>query len=139
MDPRATQDTSPSGPLFWGIKVAAALGASAVAAGAFGAHGLKARVSPEDLEIWRTGAHYQLVHALVILAVSLAPWAQSKERGRALKLLVFGSLVFAGTLYAMVLGGPRILGAITPIGGLSLILGWLALLIRPNLAPDASA
>jgi len=132
MDPRATQDTSPPEPLFWGIKAAAWLGASAVAAGAFGAHGLAETLSPESLEIWRTGAHYQLLHALVILAVSLAPRAQSKERGRALKLFVLGSFVFAGTLYALALGGPRIVGAITPLGGTSLICGWLALLLRPE-------
>jgi uncharacterized membrane protein YgdD (TMEM256/DUF423 family) len=89
-------------------------------------------VSLEDLQIWKTAAHYHLIHALVILAISLAESARSRERRRALKLMCFGTLVFAGTLYGMVLGGPRWLGAITPIGGASLILGWLALLAAPT-------
>jgi uncharacterized membrane protein YgdD (TMEM256/DUF423 family) len=130
MTPPASPNASPD--LNWGTKLAAVLGALAVAAGAFGAHGLKARVSPADLEIWRTGAHYHLIHALVMLVVSLAPGSTHKARARSCGLFAFGIFVFAGTLYGMVLGGPRWLGAITPIGGGSLILGWLSLLARPR-------
>lgn len=105
----------------------ALLGALGVVAGAFGAHELAGRVSPSDLEIWKTAAHYQQVHAVLLVALGL-----SGTRGRALAwatgLLVVGILVFSGTLYAMVLGGPRILGAVTPIGGTCLIAGWLSVL-----------
>ena len=129
--------TPPASPkaqseLSWPTQAAALLGALAVAAGAFGAHALKARVPPADLEIWRTGAHYHLIHALALLVVSLAPHAESKVRRRSCVLFTVGVAIFAGTLYAMVLGGPRWLGAITPIGGASLILGWLSLLAPPR-------
>ena len=97
--------------------VAALWGAIAVAAGAFGAHGASGRAA----EWLRTGAEYQLVHALAALAAV-------QLRGRlAAALFVGGAAVFSGTLYLMALGWPRWLGAVTPIGGLLLILGWLAL------------
>mgnify|MGYP005999159039 CR=1 FL=1 len=108
----------------WG----AALGLLGVAAGAFGAHALRGSVPPRDLEIWQTAAHYQQVHAVLLVAIGLAArngW--SRALGVASVALVVGILIFAGTLDAMVLGGPRILGAITPIGGLCLMGGWLAL------------
>lgn len=97
------------------ILVAALSGALGVAAGAFGAHG----AGGEAAEWLKTGAHYQLVHAVAaLIAVQLgvrgAGWA-----------FVAGGLVFAGTLYAMALGAPRWFGAITPLGGLALIGGWL--------------
>ena len=106
--------------------VAGLLGASAVAAGAFGAHGLRAVVEPRDLEIWSTGAHYQLVHAVALFALAAWQGRGSKALRLAALLWTIGSLVFAGTLYAMVLGAPRWLGAVTPLGGLSLMGGWLA-------------
>ena len=98
------------------LLVAAALsGALAVAAGAFGAHGASG-----DAAKWlATGAHYQLVHAVAaLLALRL------DARGPAWLFLV-GALVFAGTLYLMAAGLPRWLGAVTPIGGVMLIAGWL--------------
>ena len=97
------------------VALAALSGALAVAAGAFGAHG----ASGAAVEWLRTGAHYQLVHALAaLLAVRM------EARGPAW-LFVAGAGVFAGTLYLMALGLPRWLGAITPIGGTLLIAGWL--------------
>lgn len=108
--------------------VGAVLGLLGVAAGAFGAHALREQVTPRDLEIWQTGAHYQQVHAVVLVAIGLGSRVEAKALRIAALLLGLGIVVFAGTLYAMVLGGPRMLGAITPLGGLSLMGGWLALL-----------
>jgi uncharacterized membrane protein YgdD (TMEM256/DUF423 family) len=100
----------------------ALVGMISVLAGAFGAHALQSRLDAHALEVWRTGAHYALLHAVAIVAVAtrgIAPAAAALWLG--------GSVVFAGTLWAIALGAPRMLGAITPIGGLMLILGWLAL------------
>ncbi len=111
-------------PQGW-IAVGAASGALTVALGAFGAHALKERISAEDLEIWHTAVHYQGLHALALIAFGLAHQVRPM-RGFAGWCFLFGSAIFAGTLYAIALGGPRWLGAITPFGGASLILGWLA-------------
>ena len=115
-----------------GVIAAGTLGALGVAAGAFGAHALRGSIDARSLEIWQTAAHYQQVHAVVLLAVSL--WALQEERRlRRLAILLFtvGILVFAGTLYPLAIGlGPRMLGAITPIGGLCLIGGWLSVAIE---------
>lgn len=97
------------------VMLAALSGALAVAAGAFGAHG----ASGAAIEWLKTGAQYQLVHALAaLLAMRL------EARGPAW-LFLSGGAIFAGTLYLMALGLPRSLGAVTPIGGTLLILGWL--------------
>ena len=97
----------------------------AVALGAFGAHGLQGRVSPADLEIFETGARYHMYHALGLLFVS---WAVTRWPGGSIQLagwfLVAGVLVFSGSLYLLVLTGQRWLGAVTPLGGVSLIVGW---------------
>jgi uncharacterized membrane protein YgdD (TMEM256/DUF423 family) len=103
------------------LALAAALtGFAGVALGAFGAHGLADRLDPEALGWWDTATLYALVHAVAALAIALATKA-SRAAGWA---FIFGSVVFAGSLYAMALGAPRILGAITPIGGLAFLLGW---------------
>jgi uncharacterized membrane protein YgdD (TMEM256/DUF423 family) len=102
------------------VTVLAALpGAVAVAAGAFAAHG----VSGQAAEWLKTGGHYQLIHAVAALVAlrmgeRISPW-----------LFVAGGALFAGTLYAMAFGGPRWLGAITPIGGVALIAGWVCLAV----------
>ncbi len=113
-----------------GIILAGINGLIGVAAGAFGAHGLRDRVTPRDLEIWQTGAHYQQLHAVALLAVAL--WALQVQSGGqpaplhgvAMTLFTAGMIIFSGTLYAMTLGGPRWLGAITPLGGLCLLGAW---------------
>lgn len=107
------------------IIIAGVLGAVGVAAGAFGAHGLRESVDARSLEIWATGARYQQIHAVALLALGLlgGPW--TRPRAIASALFTAGILVFSGTLYAMTLGGPKILGAITPLGGLCLITAWL--------------
>lgn len=94
---------------------AAISAAIAVAAGAFGAHGA---AGPQEADWLRTGGMYQLVHAVAALAI------MGFARGPAILLLV-GAAIFAVTLYAMALGAPRWLGAVTPIGGSLLIIGWL--------------
>jgi uncharacterized membrane protein YgdD (TMEM256/DUF423 family) len=101
-----------------------------VAAGAFGAHGLRARITPDLLVIWETGARYQLYHAFGLVA---AAWAFS--RGTAAHgpatwagwLFVAGTALFSGSLYALALTGVRGLGAITPIGGVAFLVGWVLL------------
>lgn len=95
--------------------IAALSAAIAVAAGAFGAHGAS---TPQAAEWLRTGGMYQLVHAVAALAI------MGTARGAAITLLA-GGAIFAFTLYAMALGGPRALGAVTPIGGALLIGGWI--------------
>lgn len=98
------------------LPILAALSAAlAIGAGAFGAHGA---TSPQAAEWLRTGGLYQLVHAVAALVL------MAQARGAAIMLLV-GAAIFALTLYAMAMGAPRWLGAITPIGGLLLIAGWL--------------
>ncbi len=110
------------------FSVGALLGAIGVAAGAFGAHGLRARVSPEMLAVFETGVRYHLIHALALLAVA---WASTRWASAAIRaagwLFVAGILLFSGSLYALTLTGIRGLGAVTPFGGAAFILGWLLL------------
>jgi uncharacterized membrane protein YgdD (TMEM256/DUF423 family) len=97
-----------------------------VALGAFGAHGLKSRLSAEFLSVWNTAVQYHFWHALGVLAVALAaahiPGSWVRAAGW---LLVAGTALFSGSLYALALGAPRGLGAVTPLGGLLLLAGWL--------------
>jgi uncharacterized membrane protein YgdD (TMEM256/DUF423 family) len=105
------------------LAVAGLLGFTAVAFGAFGAHGLRARLSPAMLEIYRTGALYHLVHAVAALAIALA--GERLRRGRLiLALLTAGIVIFAGSLYALAITGVGALGAVTPLGGLLLLGAW---------------
>lgn len=108
----------------------AVLAGLGVVLGAFGAHGLKARVSAEMLVIFETGVRYHLIHALGILAVAfgLSRWPSGFVVAAGW-LFVVGILVFSGSLYVMTLTGAKWLGAITPLGGLAFILGWTALAI----------
>lgn len=100
----------------------------AVALGAFGAHGLKSRVSPEMLTIFEVGVRYQIYHALGLLAVG---WAASRWPAGGVTaagwLFIVGTLIFSGSLYILTVTGIRWLGAITPIGGTAFLLGWLFL------------
>lgn len=96
-----------------------------VALGAFGAHALKARLTPEMLAVYETGVRYQLIHALALLAVA---WASTRWPGTAVTasgwLFVAGTVLFSGSLYALALSGVRGLGAVTPIGGAAWLVGW---------------
>ena len=100
-------------------------GALAVAAGAFGAHALREAVPPERLATWQTAAHYHLVHALALVAVGLAaahiPGGLVRAAGW---LFLAGTVLFAGSLYALVLLDLPVLGAVTPLGGGAFIAGW---------------
>lgn len=100
----------------------------AVAAGAFGAHGLKAILTPEMLAIWQTAVHYQMIHALALLAagILMQHWTEALLKTSALAFLS-GILVFSGSLYALALTGIKILGAITPVGGVAFLIGWAML------------
>lgn len=106
----------------------AVLAGLGVALGAFGAHALKARLSPDMLAVWETGVRYQLYHALGLLAVA---WALTRWPGSAVQasgwLFVAGTLLFSGSLYALALSGVRGLGAVTPLGGVAWIVGWALL------------
>jgi uncharacterized membrane protein YgdD (TMEM256/DUF423 family) len=116
-------------------RVFAALGALlallGVAFGAFGAHALRARLTPADLAIFETGVRYQMYHALALLFVA---WAATRWPGGTVHAagwaFLVGVLVFSGSLYVLVLSGLRWMGAITPLGGLALLLGWALLAWR---------
>lgn len=113
--------------LFLGI--AGALGASAVVTGAFGAHGLKNRLSVEMTAIYQTAVEYHIYHALALLALGVASeriWA-SRWTATACTAWIAGVTIFSGSLYLLALTEIRWLGAITPIGGVALILGWVFL------------
>jgi uncharacterized membrane protein YgdD (TMEM256/DUF423 family) len=103
----------------------------AVAAGAFGAHALRARLTPELLAVWETAARYQMYHALALLGVA---WALDRWSGRpaviAGWLFIVGIVLFSGSLYLLSISGVRWLGAITPLGGLAFLAGWLLLAIH---------
>jgi len=113
-------------PLFFGIGTL--LAGLAVGLGAFGAHGLRQVLSPEDLATFEIGVRYQMYHALALLAVG---WASTRLESGALTaagwLFVIGIALFSGSLYALVLTGQRWLGAVTPIGGVAFLAGWVLL------------
>lgn len=109
------------------LAIGAVLAALGVAMGAFGAHALKGHLTPERLEVWKTATHYHLLHAVAVafLGATIATTLPSAETS--LKLLTAGLVIFSGTLYLLCLTGVGWLGAITPIGGLLMIAGWLTL------------
>jgi uncharacterized membrane protein YgdD (TMEM256/DUF423 family) len=106
-------------------------GGLAVALGAFGAHGLRDRLAPDLQATFETGVRYQMYHALALLAVAWAVgrWANSAFPTAAGWLFVAGTLLFSGSLYLLAITGTRWLGAITPLGGVAFIAGWLCLLL----------
>jgi uncharacterized membrane protein YgdD (TMEM256/DUF423 family) len=111
---------------FFGIGALSAF--IAVAAGAFGAHALRDAVSADRLAVWETAARYQMYHALGLLVVAYL--AAQKSAGPARLsgwLFVAGTVLFSGSLYALTLSGITWLGAITPLGGLAFLIGWLVL------------
>ena len=100
----------------------------AVALGAFASHGLKPRLSPDMLAIFETGVRYHMYHALALLAVA---WAASHWPGSKANVagwaFIFGIIIFSGSLYVLSTTGIRWLGAITPIGGVGFLIGWILL------------
>lgn len=101
---------------------ASLIGFCGVALGAFGAHALEGVLTPEGTEWWHTATLYVLPHAAAALAIALSGGGGLVRTGG--WCMVIGACIFAGTLYAMALGAPRWFGAITPIGGVSLLAGW---------------
>jgi uncharacterized membrane protein YgdD (TMEM256/DUF423 family) len=99
-----------------------------VALGAFGAHALEGRVGAGLIQTWQTGVQYQLVHGLALLLISASgrtdPWSR-----RAAMAFMVGTVVFSGSLYALVLSGVRLWGAVTPIGGVAFLTGWTLLAV----------
>ena len=121
------------------LLISALSGVLSVALGAFGAHGLKKIVSPDMLVTFQTGVHYQFIHTLALLALSIllltpATKAVSSLLKWSANLIIIGIALFSGSLYTMtfmsVSGGfPAWLGPITPIGGLAFIMGWIFLMV----------
>lgn len=110
----------------WIIAIAALLVLDATALGAFGSHMLEARLTPDRLAVFETAILYQFFHSLGLLAIGLAAMRRAVRGLRVSAWLVgLGILVFSGSLVAITFGAPRWFGAITPIGGLLLMAGWL--------------
>lgn len=105
----------------------AIFGFLSVAAGAFGAHALSTRLAPDRLVLFELAARYQMYHALALLGVAFAVDRFGSTAPAAGWLFVAGILIFCGTIYALAFGAPRWFGAITPIGGVCMLLGWLLL------------
>jgi len=99
-----------------------------VGTGAFGAHALRMQISPDMLEVWQTAVLYQLVHALGVLAIAgLSTKLHQNLATAAAAFLLAGIVIFSGSLYLLVLSDLRVVGAITPVGGVSFMIGWLLL------------
>ena len=113
------------------VALGATLLALGVLLGAFGAHGLESRITPERMETWNTAALYHLVNAVGILAIGVLQEASPGQVPRgAVRLLVAGTVVFSGSLYALVILNLSWLGAVAPLGGLSLVAAWLWIGVR---------
>ncbi len=111
-------------PLF----LSGALGFLGVALGAFGAHGLKSVITPELLTIFETGSRYHLIHSVVLVVLALSAKLEESQSLRIGFWAIFvGILIFSGSLYILSITGIRILGAITPLGGVSFLIGWAAI------------
>ncbi|OQW49007.1 MAG: hypothetical protein A4S09_12905 [Proteobacteria bacterium SG_bin7] len=96
--------------------------------GAFGAHALKTQLTPESLAVFETGVRYQMYHGLGIIALAANPL--SKHFRSAIQCLTLGTVIFSGSLYALVFTNLKIFGAITPMGGTLLIIGWILIAIK---------
>ena len=119
----------------------AAAGAAglAVILGAFGAHALKARLAPDQLQTFETGVRYQMYHALALVALGLAGSARlGRLANVAGGLFVAGSVGFSGSLYLLTLAGTKGIGLVTPLGGVLLLVGWLVLAIAALKAAPGS-
>lgn len=113
------------------IILGAALAALAVILGAFGAHGLKTKVTPEYLAIFETGVRYHMYHALGLILIGILGFHFGEELIHLPALFIsLGILIFSGSLYILVFTGVGWLGAVTPLGGLAFIAGWVLLVLR---------
>jgi uncharacterized membrane protein YgdD (TMEM256/DUF423 family) len=114
-----------TGKMRWPGVAASIAGASAVVLGALGAHALHARLSLQMLDVWHTAVHFQFWHALALLACALL--RRTHATHLAAVLFALGIVLFCGSLYVLALGAPSAVGAVTPLGGLAFIIGWIAL------------
>ncbi|HEX5354062.1 MAG TPA: DUF423 domain-containing protein [Rhodanobacteraceae bacterium] len=114
------------GRLRWPGAAAAVAGASAVLLGALGAHALRHDVSAPMLDVWQTAVRFQFWHALALAVCALVP-RRSHAAHLAAILFALGIVLFCGSLYALALGAPAAVGVVTPLGGLALVVGWIAL------------
>lgn len=117
------------------IIIASVFGILAVVFGAFGAHALKARLQPSDLEVWKTAVDYQFYHTFALLYLSVFSRFKSRSINWASWFFTFGIILFSGSLYLLstkdlhYFSQVSLLGPVTPIGGLFFILGWISLLL----------
>ncbi|MEM7756829.1 MAG: DUF423 domain-containing protein [Cyanobacteria bacterium P01_A01_bin.40] len=111
------------------LAIAGALGGISVILGAFASHALKDRLSDRALAIWETGTKYQMYHALalILIALLISRFPNSPLLNVAGFAFIAGIFIFSGSLYALSLSGVKLLGAITPLGGVAFIIGWISL------------
>ena len=119
------------------IRVGAALGVLAVVAGAFGAHALQGRLADKALATYEIAVRYQIYHALALVLCGLLAERGWRTAG-AVRTFAAGTLVFSGSLYALVLTGATWLGAVTPVGGVLLVLGWVLLAFGGKAGPGTA-
>ncbi len=128
MQPETAEIDSHGGARSGLLRASALFGLLGVALGAFGAHGLEKVIEdPKRLATWDTAVFYHLIHAVMLYVIAVG----GILRRRAWWTMACGVIVFSGSLYALVLSGVKWLGAITPIGGVLLLLGWGMLVVRP--------
>jgi uncharacterized membrane protein YgdD (TMEM256/DUF423 family) len=103
----------------------------AVALGAFGAHGLEGKISEKYLEVWKTGVQYQMFHAmgLFVIAFLLSKFPQSSLLTASGWIMFAGIVLFSGSLYVLSTSGIKVLGAITPLGGVAFIMAWILIVV----------
>jgi uncharacterized membrane protein YgdD (TMEM256/DUF423 family) len=118
------------------VRLAALSGLISVAAGAFGAHGVS---DPVARELLRTGSTYAAIHALAAMAAVALARGADRPAHLAPALFLLGALLFSGSLYALAMGGPHIVGAITPLGGLAFMAGWAALALTATRRGDRAS
>ena len=113
------------------IKLGAIFGGLSVMLGAFGAHSLKERLTEKSLATFQTGVLYQFIHSLALILVGLLAMHFADEHQKKIQrpgwFFLVGIILFSGSLYSLALGGPRWLGPVTPLGGLSFMIGWFLL------------
>jgi len=121
------------------LSLASLSGLTAVVLGAFGAHGLRGQLTDRMLEAYQTAVQYQFVHTLVLLAVALLIIRYGSRRSLVVAACAFlaGIIMFSGSLYLMALGAPRWMGPVTPIGGISFMVGWGSLFWYAWRLPDS--
>ena len=124
------------------VQLGAVFAAVGVAAGAISAHGLRDVIDPEYIPVFETGARYNLFHALGMIAIGLTKPYRPASRGLDVAAwgIVVGTVLFSGSLYGLALSGMRWLGAITPIGGLAQLIGWIGFAVgaRRGLTPPGA-